>query len=140
MAGEKAGSRKKDAYIGYRTTKKKRRLIKKKLRKESAKLDYDISVSELLGSLVNRWLRNRGVPDEVVASAEKSVYHRMKDGLLEDFNEWWYVHGHFEKNIKKMKEVWGTLSPEGKRQGRELLKRYEELQELADDIFLVEDE
>lgn len=140
MGDGKAGAKRKGEHVGFRISSKKKRLVERKMRSESEKLDFTITFSNLMNSLLSTWLRNRGVPREIVADADRSAYHRMKDALLEDLNEWWYVHGHFEKNWGKVRAVYDELTPEGKEQIDKLMKRYEELQEVANEMFFSEEE
>ena len=137
MGGKRKRSRKTE-LIGYKVTEKKKKLIEKKLRKEGQKLEITITKTNLLEGLVDEWLTNSGVPEQIVRDADMSSIERDTKELLADYNDWWYFLGHYDANVKKMEEAFVGMNDVGISMGKELIDRYDELRERLEGLYEAE--
>lgn len=131
MGGKPRKFRTKDHLIGYKITGKKKKLIEKKLKKEGRKLGITITKTDLLEGLVDDWLENSGVPENIIHDADITKFDEKRQDLLYRFNQWWYLYGHYKTNTGKIKDALENIdedSPEYA-EGEQLLDDYDELRE-----------
>jgi len=93
----------------------------------SKELGYTVITSEMLESLTSDWLKDRDIPVELVEKARMREFEKERLQLLRDFNDFWYLAGHKEVNIERVKKIYDDLSPEDKAHADSLLERYNDL-------------
>jgi len=117
----------KDKNLGFRCTGDLEKQFKKELLGMSSELGYNVTQSAMLEYLVCEWLKTRGVPEEFIVKARMNDFERKRQGLLRDFRDFWYLVGHEEANIARVKEIYDGLSPEEQAIADSLLAKYNDL-------------